>query len=373
LTRPPAVVKPKDERAEPLATASGPDAVLRFMAPDGSWVRDPPPPLGGPSELIRLLEAMERTRAFDAKAIALQRTGRLGTYPSCLGQEAVGVGVGVAMRPEDVLLPSYREQAAQLLRGVTPVELLLYWAGDERGSDFGGPRRDFPVSVPVASHAPHAVGVALAMQLRGEARVAVCVLGDGATSKGDFYEALNLAGVRRLPVVFVVVDNGWAISTPREAQTAAPTLAHKALAVGMPAERVDGNDVVAMTAAMRESLGRARDGGGATLIEAVTYRLGDHTTADDASRYRDDAEVSRRWREEPIARVRAHLVARDALSREDEEGLLAGAASWADEAATDFLAVAPERPDAMFEHLYARLPAPLERQRQAAREVWRDA
>ena len=157
--------------------------------------------------MIALYRAMTLTRIFDAKAIALQRTGQLGTYPSCAGQEAVGIGYASAMTAEDVMFITYREQAAQIWRGVTLTELLQFWGGDERGSDYSGPREDFPLTVTIAGQAPHAVGVATAFKLRNESRVAVCALGDGATSKGDFYEAVNLAGVWRLPVVFVVINN----------------------------------------------------------------------------------------------------------------------------------------------------------------------
>jgi pyruvate dehydrogenase E1 component alpha subunit len=180
----------------------------RFLDPEGRAVRPLPAFAEEPGALISLYRAMALTRTFDAKAIALQRTGRLGTYASSLGQEAVAVGIGAAMTPEDVLLPSFRELGAQILRGITLDELLLFWGGDERGSNFKGPREDFPICVPVGSHGPHAAGVALAFKLRRQLRVAVCVLGDGATSKGDVYEAMNLAGVWRLPLVFVVNNNG---------------------------------------------------------------------------------------------------------------------------------------------------------------------
>jgi pyruvate dehydrogenase E1 component alpha subunit len=350
------------------APAEEAEAPLRYLGPDGIAVRELPEGLSDPADLAPLYRAMALTRAFDGKAVALQRTGRLGTYPSCLGQEAVGVGVAWAMRPDDVLLPSYREQAAQLSRGVTPLELLLYWGGDERGSDFAGPRRDFPICITVAGQAPHAAGVALAMRLRREPRAAVCMVGDGGTSKGDFYEGLNLAGAMALPMVCVVVDNGWAISMPRSGQTAAPTLAQKALAVGIPGERVDGNDVIAVADAAGRALARARAGHGATLIEAVTYRLSDHTTADDAGRYRDEAEVSRKWEAEPLLRLRRHLVAAGAWGREDEERLLAESAAAVEAAAQELLAAAPEPAAAMFDHLYERLPAAMADQRRAAAE-----
>ena len=312
---------------------------------------------------------MVLTRAFDEKAVALQRTGRLGTYASSLGQEAVSVGVASAMRAQDVLLPSFREHGAMLWRGVTPLELLLYWGGDERGSDFAGPRRDFPVSIPVASHAPHAAGVALAMQLRGDKQAAVSIMGDGATSKGDFYEAINIAGVWRLPAVFVVANNQWAISVPLARQTAARTLADKAVAAGIASARVDGNDVVAVREAVETALARADAGEGPTLVEAVTYRLSDHTTADDATRYRDDAEVSARWKEEPIARLRSHLAATNGWSRQEEEALIEECASGIEAAVAAYLAQAPLEADAMFAHTYAGLPADLERQREELRRA----
>ena len=338
----------------------------RFLDRDGQLVAPPPGFAQDGSDLLPLYRAMVLTRTFDEKAVALQRTGRLGTYPSSLGQEAVTVGIGSAMRPEDVLLPSFREQGAQLWRGVGMAELLLYWGGDERGSDFAGPREDFPLCMPVASHALHAAGVALAFKLRGEERAAVCVMGDGGTSKGDFYEALNLAGVWQLPVVFVINNNQWAISVPRTAQTAAETLAQKGIAAGVEGIQVDGNDVIAVRDTVEQALAKARSGGGATLIEALTYRLGDHTTADDACRYRDDAAVSEHWKGEPVGRLRRYLTQLGAWTRDDEERLLADCRVRVEQAVADYLAMPPEGPAAMFDHLYAALPDDLAEQRAAA-------
>jgi pyruvate dehydrogenase E1 component alpha subunit len=302
---------------------------------------------------------MVLTRAFDGKAIALQRTGRLGTYASSLGQEAVAVGTAAAMRPDDVLLPSFREHGAQLWRGVALEELFLYWGGDERGNDFVGPRQDFPNCVPVGSHAPHAVGVALAFRLRHESRAAVCMFGDGATSKGDVAEALNMAGVWKVPVVFVVSNNGWAISVPVVKQTAVRTLAQKAVAAGIAGSQVDGNDVIAVRATVEQALARAREGSGPSLIEAVTYRLSDHTTADDASRYRDDAEVSERWSAEPLVRLRNYLAARCGWSKDHEEKLLLECSEAVERAAAAYLAREVPPTTAMFEHTYAQVPADL--------------
>jgi pyruvate dehydrogenase E1 component alpha subunit len=338
----------------------------RFLDPSGETVAPLPEFASDRTALLALYRGMVLTRTFDAKAIALQRTGRLGTYASSLGQEAVAVGLAAAMRPGDVLLPSFREHGAQLWRGVTLKELFLYWGGDERGNDFAGPRSDFPNCVPVGSHAPHAVGVALAFRLRKEERAAVCVFGDGATSKGDVAEALNMAGVWKVPAVFVVNNNGWAISVPLARQTAAQTLAQKAIAAGIPGEQVDGNDVIAVRFVTERALERARAGEGPSLIEAVTYRLSDHTTADDAGRYRDDREVSRHWTAEPIARLRTYLANTGAWDKDDEERLLEACRRAVDRAADEYLAEAPPGPAAMFDHAFAALPAELASQRDIA-------
>ena len=337
----------------------------RCLDPNGRGVGPLPEFAKDPAAVTALYRALVRTRTFDAKAIALQRTGRLGTYASSIGQEAVSVGCASAMRSDDVLLPSFREHGAQLLRGVTPLELFLYWAGDERGSAFAGPRQDFPNSVPVGSHAPHAVGVALAFKLRHEPRVAVCVFGDGATSKGDEAEALNIAGVWRLPAVFVVSNNQWAISVPRAQQTAAETIAQKAIAAGIPGEQVDGNDVIAVRAVVGAAVERARRGDGPSLVEALTYRLGDHTTADDASRYRDDAAVTPHWQEEPVLRLRRYLTEAGLWTKQQEEHLLHETSAEIDAAAEAYLATPPQDPATIFDHTFAKLPAELAKQREA--------
>ncbi len=340
-------------------------AHTRVLGPDGKVEGELPPFARDRDALVALYRWMVLTRAFDAKAVALQRTGRLGTYASGIGQEAVCVGAAHAMTPDDVLLPSFREHGAQLVRGVTMQELLLYWGGDERGSDFAGPRQDFPVCIPVGTHAPHAAGAALAFKLRDEPSVAVCIFGDGATSRGDVYEAMNVAGAWTLPVVFIANNNQWAISVPRPAQTAAETLAQKAVAAGFEGLQVDGNDVIAVRQATTEALDKARSGNGPTLIEALTYRLGDHTTVDDASRYRDDEEVGRHWKEEPIARLRSYLTAAHGWQKAEEEALIAACAAEVEDAAESYLAASPEPPEAMFDYLYEELPADAARQRAA--------
>lgn len=339
---------------------------LQFLDEHGKAVQPLPAFARDAKDLIPLYRWMALMRAYDAKAVALQRTGQLGTFASLLGQEAVNAGIASAMRPEDTFLMTYRENGAQLMRGVTLPEFFLYWGGDERGSDYAIPRRDFPICVTIAAHATHAVGVAYAMKLRREPRVAVCALGDGASSKGDFYEGLNAAGVWQLPLVFVVTDNQWAISVPRARQSGAQTLAQKAIAAGIEGVQVDGNDVIAVRHAMDQALAKARAGGGPTLIEALTYRLSDHTTADDASRYRSADEVAEAWKREPVLRLRAYLTACEVWSKEKEEGLLRECNEQVQSAAQAYLDTPPPGVEQMFAHLYAKLPAALEKQRDDA-------
>ena len=334
-----------------------------YLSTSGEILAPLPQSAGTAKDLIPLYRGMVLLRSVDTKAVALQRTGRLGTYAVALGQEAILIGVASAMRDDDVLFPTYRDNGALLWRGVTIEEIFTYWGGDERGSDFSVPRQDFPICIPVGSHAPHAAGVAYAFKLKRQDRVAVCLLGDGATSKGDVYEAMNFAALHKLPVVFVVNNNGWAISVPLRLQTGAATLAQKAIAAGMPGEQVDGNDIVAVRASVAEALAAARAGSGPCLIEALTYRLGDHTTADDARRYRSDDEVQAHWQEEPIARLRKYLVAQGLWSKTEEESLVADCQRQADEGAARYLAMTPRAPASMFDHLYAELPKAFERQR----------
>ena len=337
----------------------------RYLDPAGKLVQELPKDAQDPATLTSLFRALVRTRAFDAKAVALQRTGRLGTYASSIGQEAVSVGAASAMRPDDVLVPSFREHGGQLWRGATPVELFLYWGGDERGNYFAKAPHDFPNCVPVGSHALHAAGVALAVKLRKEPRAVVCIFGDGATSKGDVYEAMNFAGAWKLPVIFLVCNNQWAISVPRTLQSAAQTLAQKAIAVGIPGEQVDGNDVIAVRAVVGAALERARMGQGPFVVEALTYRLGDHTTSDDASRYRRDDEVTPHWQEEPIKRLQQYLTTAGLWTRADEDKLLNEINAEIETAADAYLATPAQDPSVMFDYTYAQLPADLAAQKRA--------
>ena len=334
-----------------------------YLTPEGKASGPLPAFAADARALIPLYRGMLLIRAVDTKAVALQRTGRLGTYPVALGQEAIMVAVASAMARDDVLFPMYRDNGALLQRGVSIDEILTYWGGDERGSEFKNAPMDFPICIPVGSHAPHAAGAAYAFKLKGVDRVAVCMLGDGGTSKGDVYEAMNFAAVHKLPVVFVVNNNRWAISVPLHLQTAAETIAQKAIASGMHGEQVDGNDVIAVRDGVELAISAARAGKGPSLIEALTYRLGDHTTADDARRYRSDAEVKERWQQEPIARLKKYLVAEGVWSKADEEALVSDCQQQVEAAAARYLAATPPSPRSMFDHLYAELPHSLARQR----------
>lgn len=321
-----------------------------------------------PAELVKMYRMMSLTRVFDTRAIALQRTGKLGTYASSLGHEAVHVGIGAAMKHEDVLAPMYREYGAQFWRGVKPSEVLLYWGGDERGSDFSGPAHDFAWSVPIATQCLHGAGAALAFKLRKEKRVAVAVVGDGGTSEGDFYEAVNAAGAFQLPIVFVVCNNQWAISVPLAQQTACETLAQKAFAGGFEGLQVDGNDIVAMRDAMDKALARARKGGGPTLVEALTYRLSDHTTADDATRYRPGEEVEAAQKKEPLVRLRQYLTSIGEWDDDKEKALQDECKQQVADAVKEYENTPKPPLESMFDYMYAELPEALEEQRAAAVE-----
>jgi pyruvate dehydrogenase E1 component alpha subunit len=328
----------------------------QYVDHTGRVVRPLPAFAKNAAALVPDYRAMVLMRALDAKAIAMQRTGQIGTYASTLGKEAIDAGVGAVLARDDVVLPSYRESGILFLRGISPHRVFLYWGGDERGNEFAESPRDFPFCVPIALQLPHAVGVAYAMKLRGERRAALALCGDGATSKGDFYEAINAAGTWKLPLVVLIVNNQWAISVPRKVQTAAATLAQKGIAAGIHCEQFDGNDAIAVRDVVGRALARARGGDGPSLLEAITYRLSDHTTADDASRYRSAEELAEMWKREPIVRLRDWLVAQGAWSREQEEKLRAEVAERVQQAVQAYLDTPPPQPAQMFAHLYAELP-----------------
>ncbi|HSW70069.1 MAG TPA: pyruvate dehydrogenase (acetyl-transferring) E1 component subunit alpha [Gammaproteobacteria bacterium] len=316
-----------------------------------------------PENLVRLYRQMVWSRTFDTKAIALQRTGKMGTYPSTRGQEAVFVGMGDAIPKDDIFVPYYRDVATLIQRGVNPVDILMYWGGDERGNTFANAYNNFPYAVPIGTQILHAVGVASALTIRQEKRAVLTVCGDGGTSEGDFYEAMNVAGVWKLPVVFVVSNNQWAISVPRSEQTAAKTLAQKAIAAGFSGEQVDGNDVIAVRCRVAEAMKKARDQHEPTLIEMVCYRQSDHTTADDASRYEPKNSREEEWKKEPIIRLRHYLESINAWSPEKEEALLSECSLDVERIVQEYLSIPPAEPVSMFDYLYETLPEIYAKQR----------
>src|SRR5215470_15901351 len=254
-----------------------------------------------PDDLRRLYRTCLLARHFDERMLRFQRQGRIGTYLPARGHEAAVLGSVYPLRPTDWLVPVWREWAAYVWRGWPLENLILLYAGFSEGTSVPAGIRDLPVCVPMGTHVPHAVGLACAARARREDSVVLCYFGDGASSEGVCQEAMNFAGVFQAPIVFVCVNNQWAISIPRSRQTRAKTLAHRALAYGFPGIQVDGNDLLAMIVATQDAVERAREGRGPSLIEAVTYRLAPHSTADDPKKYRKDAEV-KAWEErEPLS------------------------------------------------------------------------
>ncbi|HXH84714.1 MAG TPA: pyruvate dehydrogenase (acetyl-transferring) E1 component subunit alpha [Candidatus Tectomicrobia bacterium] len=313
-----------------------------------------------PDELKRLHRAMLLGRRLDERMVRLQRQGRIGTFAPIKGQEASQLGAVAALRPADWMVPSFRETAAMIWRGWPIEKLLMFFAGYLEGGQPAPEQHDLPITIPVATQLPHAVGLAYAAQYRGDDVVVMVFFGDGATSEGDFHEALNFAGVWHVPVVFVCQNNQWAISVPLKKQTHSRTLAQKALAYGLPGLQVDGNDVLAVHAAAREAVDRARAGDGPTLIECVTYRLSMHTTADDPTKYRSEEEV-RAWEEkDPLTRFAAYLRAKGLL----DEGLEAEVDAEIAAAVRRFEAAPKPDPLTMFDHVYAELPPHLKQQRE---------
>lgn len=325
------------------------------------------PSFGKDKEIVlSMYKMMVLSRLFDAKAIALQRTGKLGTYPSVLGQEAISVGIGSAMRSDDVFCPYYREIGAQFWRGVKMEEILDYWGGNEEGSNFDNESvsQDFPCCVPIASQNLHAVGVATAIKYRKQDRAVVTIVGDGGTSRGDFYEALNVAGVWNLPVVFVVNNNHWAISVNSKNQTAAETFAQKGIAAGVPGVQVDGNDFLVVREVMEEALEKARTGKGPTLIEMLSYRMCDHTTADDASRYRSEEELEENKKIDPIFRAKSFLEKNFNFSDAEDESLHEECRGEISQSVDAYLNREKRSACEMFKYLYDKLPEAYEGQRE---------
>lgn len=318
-----------------------------------------------PSAVKNLFEKIILARTFNQRALALQREGRLGTYASILGQEASQIGSALALSNEDWIFPSFRETGVFIARGYPLWMMYRYWLGDERGMRAPEDINIFPMSVPVGTQIPHATGAALAMKIRGDKKAAAVYFGDGGSSRGDFHEALNIAGVFKAPAVFLCQNNQWAISVPRSRQTAAETIAQRAWGYGFPGVQVDGNDIFAVYGATKEAAERAKSGKGPTLIECFTYRLDDHTTSDDASRYRPKEEVEEWKGREPLIRLRLYMEKKGLWTKEYEDDVAKKAATEVDKAVKESESYAPPEASDIIRYTNAELTA---RQRKELKE-----
>ena len=335
--------------------------MLRILLPDGRLDESLRPDLSDET-IQKLYREMVILRVMDQRALGLQRMGRMGTYPPVSGQEAAQAGSSYALGKDDWVFPSFRETGVLYLRGVPMKNIFLYWMGSEEGQNVPPGVKVFPVAVPVGTHPLHAVGAGEAAKLQGEKICTIAYFGDGATSEGDFHEAMNFAGVFQAPTIFFCQNNQYAISVPRKRQTASKTIAQKAIAYGFPGIQVDGNDLLAVYAATKEARERAVSGLGPTFIEAVTYRFGPHTTADDPTKYREDAEVEEWKKLDPLLRLRKYLQGKGLWDEETENKFKAEGESIVSQAAQDAESAPPPRPEDMFRTIFAELTPTLKEQ-----------
>jgi pyruvate dehydrogenase E1 component alpha subunit len=333
---------------------------LAVLSADGTLDKDLEPQIPD-GDLKRLFRTMLATRRLDERCLHLQRQGRLGTYAPCRGQEATPLGAAYLLREDDWLVPSYREVAAYLWRGWPMHLIFIYWGGHELGAAPPDGINDLPYCVPIATQCQYAMGIAWGCKLRNDNTVCVCFVGDGGTSQGDFHEAMNFATVFQVPLVMIVQNNHWAISLPRHRQTASQTIAQKAFAYGIDAFQVDGNDILSVIVAAREAIEKARTGGGPTLIEAVTYRLAMHTTADDPRKYRTDEEVAAWEGRDPLLRFRDYLRKKKLIDEKIEAMLEEEIRAEIDQAVATYEKYQPD-PYEFFKYMYQEMTPELQRQ-----------
>lgn len=355
----------KNARSGPLTREVAQFGVsyVQILDESGNLVSDFEPKLSR-EELVSLYRWMVLAREGDQRMLKLQRQGRIGTFGLCTGQEAAICAPTFAMTERDWFVGCYREMGALLMRGYPLSQMYVYFNGYEEGSFNPQAGRTLPISIIVGAQTLHAVGIAYAMKVKGEKDSAVVTyIGDGGTSQGDFAEAMNFAAVWQTPTVFVCQNNQWAISIPRSAQTRSRTIAQKAIAYEMPGIQVDGNDPLALYHVTREALERARAGEGPTFIEALTYRLMAHTTADDPTRYRPDEEVERWWKRDPIPRLRAYMEKKGFWNAKDQEAMETEIRTQVEDAVKEFESQAPYAPDTPFDYVYGQKHASIEEQR----------
>ena len=332
----------------------------QILDPEGNQVGEMPDLSA--EHMLSLYRFMQLGRVFSNKIIALQRQGRATTFGSLVGQEATAVGIAAPLQPQDWLSTSYREIASLFVKGV-PIPTVAYSFRGFTPQNWPTETHCLPIQIVIGTQMLHAVGLAMAAKISGDPVVSVGVCGDGATSEGDFNEALNFAGVFQAPVVLVVQNNGWAISVPRHKQSSAQTLASRGIGFGVPSELVDGNDILAVYDIMQKAVERARSGQGPTLVETLTYRIGAHTTADDPTRYRDPAEVEAWQAKDPIARFQKFLMERDLLTEDRAQQIIDELEEEVNEAVRLAEAMPPMAPDSFFGYTMANLSPRLEEQR----------
>jgi len=346
--------------------------LLQVIKPTGEYVQEMEPEIPK-QDLRRLYGLMVLARNLDIRGLQLQRQGRIGFYIGWLGQEAAQLGSAYALKPEDWVFPAYREMSAALLRGLTIKQLMnQYFANAEdiqKGRQlmnlFGSKSINFVTgSAPIATQIPHAVGAAMAAKIRGDPIVTLVYFGDGATSENDFHTGMNFAGVFKAPTIFFCQNNHWAISVPYERQTAAETIAIKAKAYGFEGVRVDGNDILAVYRTTKEAVDKAREGGGPTLIEAVTYRMGPHSSSDDPKRYRTEQEIEEWQRRDPIVRFRRYLEKKKIWSESDEKKAQEDANKEIDEAVAYAEKIPKPAIETLFTDVYEEMPWHLREQLQ---------
>ncbi|MDW7680394.1 MAG: pyruvate dehydrogenase (acetyl-transferring) E1 component subunit alpha [bacterium] len=319
-------------------------------------------------DILKMYRLMNLTRLWNNKALSLQRQGRMGTLASVRGQEASNIGMAMPLQESDWFVPAFREYGAMFTRGVSLSDQYMYWGGDERGARFPDNLNITPACITIGAHLLHAVGIAHAAKIKGEKIMVLSSSGDGSTSQGDFHEALNWAGVFKLPVVFVIQNNHWAISMPVEKQTATETLAEKAAAYAIEGVRVDGNDVFAVYHTVKKYADRARNEHKSALIELVTYRMGDHTTADDATRYRKP-EIIREWeKKDPIERLKKFLTTKHGWNEDKEQKMMAELTEQVENAVKEYENVDPPEPETMFQYMYSEMPWNLKAQLEEVKE-----
>lgn len=350
----------------------GIEGPIQILDVDGTIINDDLEPDLSDKELIEIYRWMVTARVFDERALALQRQGRLGTYAPLSGQEACQVGSAWALEQQDWMFPSYREHAVQVVRGQSWVDVLTYWGGNEEGNRVPEGVNNFTISIPIATQVLHAMGAAWAGKMRGEEMASICYFGDGGTSEGDFHEGMNFAGVFKTGTVFFCQNNQYAISVPRERQTASETIAQKAIGYGFNGVQVDGNDFLAVYHVTKEALEKGRKGGGPTLIEAITYRHGHHTTADDWTRYRSEEEVEEWKAKDPLIRFRLYLESKDIWDESAEEKVWEDARAEIAAAVEEYENMAERDVEEIFKYTFEEMPPHLQEQLDELRAYLKD-